>query len=131
MPESPPWWELFEVKEAEVFDVATVLCHLYHQPRAQRLPLVPPPPGAPAPAAGAGSKSPLTQVGGARWLARDCGRCGVILNNDLLLPLQLGFYSNLQPSCAVSMFHPFAAACRRSRRCAPPPQQRPRWQDPC
>jgi hypothetical protein len=68
MPESPPWWELFEVKEAEVFDVAAVLCHLYQQPRAQRLPLVPPPPGAPAPAAGASSKSPLTQVGGDCWL---------------------------------------------------------------
>ncbi len=60
MPESPPWWHLFEVKEADVYDACAVLCELYSQPRAQHVPLIRPPPGTEAACLPAGAKSPMS-----------------------------------------------------------------------
>ena len=58
LPEDPPWWALFEVKEAELVDVCRTLCDLYRQPRARHLPVGRP---ASAPAVGApGARSPLS-----------------------------------------------------------------------
>ena len=55
LPENPPWWKLFGVEEAQMFEVCRVMHELYLRPKAQHIPVCRPPltsskPGTPTPA---------------------------------------------------------------------------------
>ena len=39
LPEEPPWWELFDVTQAELAKVCRVMTALYQQPKAEYVPL--------------------------------------------------------------------------------------------
>ncbi|KAI3431465.1 hypothetical protein D9Q98_004517 [Chlorella vulgaris] len=60
MPESPPWWLLFEVTEVELADVCATLSDLYQRPKAQHISLLPGTAGAAQPVPPPGAKSPLS-----------------------------------------------------------------------